>query len=180
MQKRLYENTMSFFELCKQIKRLLNEPTAATLAYDIEKTVFEVMATNGDTALCGDDFDHELLKYIGNEFKESIGSPKLKEIAEKAKIELSSATKTDLSIANSSGPKHLDMELIRAKFESLVDKLIQKTIPPFAENFFGKILSKSVNPDEVVAMGATIQGDVIGGKLDGIVLIDVTQLLFVY
>ncbi|ETO10372.1 chaperone protein DnaK [Reticulomyxa filosa] len=233
--------------------RVLNEPTAAALAYGIGKDsgvadpkkdgivavydlgggtfdisilslsegVFEVMATNGDTALGGEDFDHELLKYIGNEFKKQqqidllqdpLAVQRLKEIAEKAKIELSSATKTDLSApfisADSSGPKHLDMELTRAKFEGLVDKLIQKTIPPceqclkdasinksdiaevilvggmtrmpkvqeVAEKFFGRVPSKSVNPDEVVAMGAAIQGGVIGGKLDGIVLIDVTPL----
>lgn len=235
------------------VKRVLNEPTAAALAYGIGKDsgaadprkdgivavydlgggtfdisilslsegVFEVMATNGDTALGGEDFDHELLKYIGSEFKKQqqidllqdpLAVQRLKEIAEKAKIELSSATKTDLSApfisADSSGPKHLDMELTRSRFESLVDKLIQKTIPPceqclkdasinksdiaevilvggmtrmpkvqeVAEKFFGRVPSKSVNPDEVVAMGAAIQGGVIGGKLDGIVLIDVTPL----
>ncbi|ETO17361.1 heat shock protein 70C, partial [Reticulomyxa filosa] len=187
----------------------------------LNEGVFEVMATNGDTALGGEDFDNELLKYIGNEFKKEnnvdlLHDPlvvqRLKEVAEKAKIELSSAMKTDLSApfitADATGPKHLDMELTRARFESLVDKYIQRTLAPceqclkdagvsksdlaevilvggmtrmpkvqeVAEKFFGRVPSKSVNPDEVVAMGAAIQGGVLGGKLEGVVLIDVTPL----
>ena len=220
------------------VKRVINEPTAAALAYglgseasgsnpkkdgtvavydlgggtfdisilSLSDGVFEVQATNGDTVLGGEDFDHTLLNYIGTEFKKTqqidllkdpLAVQRLKEIAEKAKIELSSSTSTQLSApyitADSSGPKHLEMELTRAKLESLVDKLIQRTLPPCeqcikdadigkseisdvilvggmtrmpkvqetVEKFFGRAPSKSVNPDEVVAMGAAIQGIII-------------------
>jgi len=233
------------------VRRVINEPTAAALAYglgdggsdpkkdgtvavydlgggtfdisilSLSDGVFEVMATNGDTTLGGEDFDHVLLEHICAEFKkdqgidlmgDALAVQRLKEIAEKAKIELSSAQKTDLSApfitADSSGPKHLDMELTRAAFENLVDKLIQRTLPPceralkdadcskstltdvllvggmtrmpkvqqVVEKFFGRAPSKGVNPDEVVAMGAAIQGGVLRGDVDGLVLIDVTPL----
>ena len=234
------------------VKRVINEPTAAALAYGIgnEKSegskkdgtvavydlgggtfdisilslsdgVFEVCATNGDTALGGEDFDHELLNYIASEFKKKEGIDllndplavqRLKDISEKAKIELSSATQTHINApfitADSSGAKHLDQDLTRAKLEQLMDKLINKTIPPSeqclkdadlsksditdvllvggmtrmpkvqqtVQNFFGKAPSKSVNPDEVVAMGAAIQGGVLSGNIGGLVLIDVTPL----
>jgi len=183
--------------------------------------VFEVKATNGDTQLGGEDFDHLLLEHITQEFKKDqqvdlmkdpLAVQRLKDIAEKAKIELSSTNTTNLSApfitADNSGPKHLDMELPRSKLEQLVDKLIQRTLGPceqalkdadlkkteltdvilvggmtrmpkvqsVVEKFFGRQPSKSVNPDEVVAMGAAIQGGVLQGKVGGIVLIDVTPL----
>merc|ERR1712038_1933711 len=183
--------------------------------------VFEVMATNGDTALGGEDFDHTLLDYICKEFKkenqidlmgDKFAVQRLKEIAEQSKIELSSRTESKLSAgfitATATGPKHLDMTLSKGQLENLVNKLIQRTLPPceqclkdadipksditdvilvggmtrmpkvqdVVEKFFNKTPSKSVNPDEVVAMGAAIQGGVLDGKVDGLVLIDVTPL----
>merc|ERR1712154_668276 len=183
--------------------------------------VFEVMATNGDTALGGEDFDHTLLEYICKEFKkeneidlmgDKFAVQRLKEIAEQSKIELSSRTESKLSAgfitATATGPKHLDMTLTKGQLENLVNKLIQRTLPPceqcvkdayilksditdvilvggmtrmpkiqeVVEKFFDKTPSKSVNPDEVVAMGAAIQGGVLDGKVDGLVLIDVTTL----
>jgi len=235
-----------------EVLRVINEPTAAALAYglgadassdpkkdgivavydlgggtfdvsilSLSDGVFEVMATNGDTALGGEDFDHTLLEYICKEFKkeneidlmgDKFAVQRLKEIAEQAKIELSSRTESKLSAgfitATPTGPKHLDMTLTRAQLENLVSKLITRTLAPCeqclkdadvpksditdvilvggmtrmprvqetVEKFFGKTPSKSVNPDEVVAMGAAIQGGVLDGKVDGLVLIDVTPL----
>ena len=231
---------------------MINEPTAAALAYglgddsssdpkkdgivavydlgggtfdvsilSLSDGVFEVMATNGDTALGGEDFDHTLLEYICKEFKkeneidlmgDKFAVQRLKEIAEQAKIELSSRTESKLSAgfitATPTGPKHLDMTMSRGQLENLVNKLIQRTLAPCeqclkdadvpksditdvilvggmtrmpkvqetVEKFFNKTPSKSVNPDEVVAMGAAIQGGVLDGKVDGFVLIDVTPL----
>ena len=232
--------------------RVINEPTAAALAYglgndassdpkkdgivavydlgggtfdisilSLSDGVFEVMATNGDTALGGEDFDHEILEHISKEFKkenqidlmgDKFAVQRLKEVAEISKIELSSRTESKVAAAfitaTPTGPKHLDMVLTRAQLENLVNKLIQRTLPPceqcvkdadvpksditdiilvggmtrmpkvqdVVEKFFNKAPSKSVNPDEVVAMGAAIQGGVLDGKVDGLVLIDVTPL----
>jgi len=235
-----------------EVLRVINEPTAAALAYglgddsssdpkkdgivavydlgggtfdvsilSLSDGVFEVMATNGDTALGGEDFDHVLLEHICKEFKkeneidlmgDKFAVQRLKEIAEQSKIELSSRTESKLSAgfitATPTGPKHLDMTMSRAQLENLVNKLIQRTLAPceqclkdadvpksditdvilvggmtrmpkvqeIVEKFFNKAPSKSVNPDEVVAMGAAIQGGVLDGKVDGLVLIDVTPL----
>ncbi|MBD3315087.1 MAG: molecular chaperone DnaK [Chitinivibrionales bacterium] len=231
-----------------EVKRIVNEPTAASLAYGLEKKssetiavfdlgggtfdisileigegVFEVKATNGDTHLGGDDFDQVLIDYIADEFKKESGIDlrqdrmalqRLKEAAEKAKCELSSAMQTSVNLpfitADASGPKHLDMALTRAKFESLVEHLIDRTVEPCrkaladakvktgdikeiilvggstripavqkrVEEFFGKSANKGVNPDEVVAVGAAIQGAILGGdeSVKDVLLLDVTPL----
>lgn len=229
-----------------EVLRIINEPTAAALAYGLDKKksgtvavydlgggtfdvsileigdgVFEVKSTNGDTALGGENFDEEVMKYLLEEFKKESGVDlskdklalqRLKESAEKAKIELSSAMQTEINLpfitANASGPKHLNIKLSRAKLESLVDGLISKTIKPCEQalkdagvlagditdvilvggmtrmpkisekvkEFFGKEPNKSVNPDEVVALGAAIQGGVLRGDVKDVLLLDVTPL----
>ena len=234
-----------------EVKRIINEPTAAALAYGMDKKrgdskivvydlgggtfdvsiieiaeidgehQFEVLATNGDTFLGGEDFDLRLIDYLSDEFKKDngvdlhndpIALQRLKEAAEKAKIELSSTQATDVNLpyitADASGPKHLNIKLTRAKLESLVDELISRTIGPCkqalkdsglsasdidevilvggqtrmpkvqeeVQNFFGKEPRKDVNPDEAVAMGAAIQGGVLGGDVNDILLLDVTPL----
>ncbi len=228
------------------VKRIINEPTAASLAYGLDKKknekiavydlgggtydvsileigdgVFEVKATNGDTHLGGDDFDLVLIHWLIDEFKKEQGvdlssdrqaMQRLKDAAEKAKIELSSATETEISIpfitADASGPKHLNFKLSRARMEQLFDELLQRTIKPMenaladakltksdinevvmvggmtrmpkvneiVKNFFGKEPHKGVNPDEVVAVGAAIQGGVLGGDVKDVLLLDVTPL----
>lgn len=233
------------------VKRIINEPTAAALAYGMDKSrgdskivvydlgggtfdvsiieiaeidgehQFEVLATNGDTFLGGEDFDTRLIDYLSDEFKKDNGVDlhndplalqRLKEAAEKAKIELSSTQSTDVNLpyitADASGPKHLNIKLTRAKLESLVDDLIARTIEPCkqalkdsglslsdldeiimvggqtrmpkvqaeVQNYFGKEPRKDVNPDEAVAMGAAIQGGVLGGDVTDILLLDVTPL----
>ena len=228
------------------VLRIVNEPTAAALAYGIDKNkngnvavydlgggtfdvsileivdgVFEVKSTNGDTALGGADFDSRVLKFLMNEFKSQSGVDlsndklaiqRLKEAAEKAKIELSSKTSTDINLpyltANTSGPVHFNTTLSRAKLESLVMDLIEKTIKPcemalkdaglsksdisevilvggqtrmpkvaeMVKEFFGKEAHKGVNPDEVVALGAAIQGGVLQGDVKDVLLLDVTPL----
>ena len=180
-----------------------------------------MMATNGDTALGGEDFDHKVLEHIGQTFKKEQGIDllkdplavqRLKELAEKAKMELDSMTTTNITApfitADMSGPKHLDLEISRAKLEALVDPLVNRTVGPceqclkdadisksditdvilvggmtrmpkvqqMVEKFFGKAPSKSVNPDEVVAVGAAIQGGVLKGDLKDLILVDVTPL----
>ncbi len=228
------------------VQRIINEPTAAALAYGLDKKkeekvavfdlgggtydisvlelaegVFEVKSTNGDTHLGGDDFDQRLIDWLVTEFKrdqgidlskDAMALQRLKEAAEKAKMELSSTTQTDINLpfitADQSGPKHLNLSITRAKFEQLVDDLIQRTIPPMqlalkdagldpkaidevilvggstripkiqqiVKDFFGKEPNKSVNPDEVVAIGAAIQGGVLGGEVKDVLLLDVTPL----
>src|SRR5262252_9228080 len=229
-----------------EVLRIINEPTAAALAYGLEKKsgetiavydlgggtfdisileigdgVFEVKSTNGDTFLGGEDFDMRIVDYLANEFKKESGIDlrgdklalqRLKEAAEKAKIELSSTQQTEINLpfitADKSGPKHLTMKLTRAKLESLVDDLIQKTVGPCqnalkdaglkaaeinevvlvggmtrmpkvvetVKNFFGREPHKGVNPDEVVAVGAAIQGGVLKGEVKDVLLLDVTPL----
>lgn len=230
-----------------EIKRIINEPTAASLAYGLDKKetdqtivvydlgggtfdvsilelgdgVFEVKSTSGDTHLGGDDFDQRLIKFLAEEFKKDEGidlrkdpmaMQRLKDAAEKAKIELSSSQKTNVNLpfitATDAGPKHLNIDITRAKFEQLVDDLVKKTIKPcekalkdaglkkgevdqvilvggstripkiqeVVKDFFGKDPSKGVNPDEVVAVGAAIQGGVLTGDVDDVVLLDVTPL----
>ncbi len=229
------------------VKRIVNEPTAAALAYGLDKKdkeitvavydlgggtfdisildlgggVFEVKSTNGDTHLGGDDFDQVLIDYLADEFKKDEGIDlrkdpmalqRLKEAAEKAKIELSSTTETEVNLpyitAVDGVPKHLVRKITRAQFEKMVDSLIQRTIGPVkqalkdagitakdvdeiimvggstripavqaaVEKFFGKKLHKGVNPDEVVAIGAAIQGGILSGDVQDVILLDVTPL----
>jgi len=228
------------------VLRIINEPTAAALAYGLDKKegktiavydlgggtfdisileigdgVFEVKATNGDTFLGGADFDNKVLSHLVDEFKKSSGidlskdplaMQRLKEAAEKAKIELSSATATEINqpyiTADASGPKHMNIKLTRAKLESLVDDLVARTVEPCKKalkdaglkasdidevvlvggmtrmpkvqkavtDFFGREPHKGVNPDEVVAMGAAIQGGVLQGDVHDVLLLDVTPL----
>ncbi len=229
-----------------EVLRIINEPTAASLAYGLERKVeekvavfdlgggtydisilelaegvFEVKATNGDTHLGGDDFDQRVIMWLVEEFKrdqgidlskDAMALQRLKEAAEKAKMELSSRSQTDINLpfitADQSGPKHLNVQLTRAKFEQLVDDLFQRTIPPMekaladaglktseidevilvggstripkvqeiVKEFFGKEPHKGVNPDEVVAIGAAIQGGVLAGEVKDVLLLDVTPL----
>ena len=234
-----------------EVKRIINEPTAAALAYGLEKQQgdrkiavydlgggtfdisiieiadvdgehqFEVLSTNGDTFLGGEDFDRRLIDYLADEFKKDQGMDlrgdplamqRLKEGAEKAKIELSSSSQTEINLpyitADQSGPKHLNLKLSRAKFESLVDDLISRTIDPCktalqdaglsasdiddvllvggqirmpkvqdaVKDFFGQEPRRDVNPDEAVAVGAAIQGGVLGGDVKDVLLLDVTPL----
>jgi molecular chaperone DnaK len=234
------------------VKRIINEPTAAALAFGLDKhgkgdrkiavydlgggtfdvsiieiadvdgeMQFEVLSTNGDTFLGGEDFDQRIIDYIIAEFKKEQGVDlgkdvlalqRLKEAAEKAKIELSNSTQTDINLpyvtADASGPKHLNIKLTRAKLESLVEELIERTIAPCrtaikdagvknsdiddvilvggmtrmpkvqdkVKEFFGKEPRKDVNPDEAVAVGAAIQGQVLGGERKDVLLLDVTPL----
>lgn len=228
------------------VLRIINEPTAAALAYGMDKKasgtiavydlgggtfdisileigdgVFEVKSTNGDTFLGGEDFDQRIVNYLADEFKKESGIDlkndrlalqRLKEAAEKAKIELSSATQTDVNLpfitADATGPKHLNIKLTRAKLESLVDDLIDRTVAPCqkalsdaglkasdisevilvggmtrmpkvqekVKEIFGKEPHKGVNPDEVVAVGASIQGGVLMGDVKDVLLLDVTPL----
>ncbi len=229
-----------------EVKRIINEPTAASLAYGLEKkndekiavfdlgggtfdisileigdNVVEVKSTNGDTHLGGDDFDQAIIRYLADEFKKEenvdlrkdpMALQRLKEAAEKAKIELSSSSETEVNLpfitATESGPKHLNITLSRSKFEQLVDHLIQRTLEPcksalkdaglktteidevilvggstripkvqeVVKEFFGKDPHKGVNPDEVVALGAAIQGAVLSGEAGDILLLDVIPL----
>ncbi|RLA35798.1 MAG: molecular chaperone DnaK [Gammaproteobacteria bacterium] len=234
-----------------EVKRIINEPTAAALAYGMDKKrgdaklavydlgggtfdisiieiaevdgehQFEVLSTNGDTFLGGEDFDLRLIDYISDEFKKEstvdlhndpLALQRLKEAAEKAKIELSSSQQTEINLpyitADASGPKHLNMKLTRAKLEALVEDLIARTIGPcktalkdsglsaseiddiilvggqtrmpkvqeVVKDFFGKEPRKDVNPDEAVAIGASIQGGVLGGEVKDVLLLDVTPL----
>ena len=229
-----------------EVLRIINEPTAASLAYGLDKKqnkkiavydlgggtfdvsilelgdgVFEVKSTNGDTFLGGEDFDNSIVEYLISEFKKDSGIDlksdklalqRLKEAAEKAKIELSAAEQTDINLpfitADKTGPKHINLKMTRAKLEALVEDLIARTIPPCktalkdagisasdidevvmvggmtrmpkvieeVKNFFGKEPNKSVNPDEVVAMGAAIQAGVLQGDVKDVLLLDVTPL----
>jgi molecular chaperone DnaK len=234
-----------------EVKRIINEPTAAALAYGLEKQQgdrkiavydlgggtfdvsiieiadvdgehqFEVLSTNGDTFLGGEDFDRHLIDYLADEFKKDQGMDlrgdplamqRLKEGAEKAKIELSSSSQTEVNLpyitADQSGPKHLNMKLSRAKLEALVDDLINRTIGPCktalkdaglsasdiddvllvggqtrmpkvqetVKDFFGSEPRRDINPDEAVAVGAAIQGGVLGGDVKDVLLLDVTPL----
>ena len=234
-----------------EVKRIINEPTAAALAYGMDKKrgdtkvavydlgggtfdisiieiadidgehQIEVLSTNGDTFLGGEDFDMRLIDYLSDEFKKDSGIDlhndplalqRLKEAAEKAKIELSSAQQTDVNLpyitADASGPKHLNIKITRAKLESLVEELVQRSIAPCktalqdaglsvgeiddvimvggqtrmpmvqaaVKEFFAKEARHDVNPDEAVAMGAAIQGGVLGGEVKDVLLLDVTPL----
>jgi len=234
-----------------EVKRIINEPTAAALAYGMDKGkgdrtiavydlgggtfdisiieiaevegehTFEVLATNGDTFLGGEDFDMRVIEFLVAEFKKDSGIDlhndplalqRLKEAGEKAKVELSSSTQTDVNLpyitADATGPKHLNIKLTRAKLESLVDDLVERTIEPLqmaikdaglnvsdiddvilvggqtrmpkvqevVTDFFGKEPRKDVNPDEAVAMGASIQGAVLAGDVTDVLLLDVTPL----
>ncbi|WP_395673138.1 molecular chaperone DnaK [Inquilinus sp.] len=229
-----------------EVLRIINEPTAAALAYGLDKKasgtiavydlgggtfdisvleigdgVFEVKSTNGDTFLGGEDFDAKIIDYLAEEFKKEQGIDlrkdklalqRLKEAAEKAKIELSSSVQTEVNLpfitADASGPKHLNIKLTRAKLEALVDDLIQRTVEPCraalkdaglkaseidevilvggmtrmpkvietVKQFFGKEPHRGVNPDEVVAVGAAIQGGVLKGEVKDVLLLDVTPL----
>ena len=229
-----------------EVKRIINEPTAAALAYGLDKGedkkilvydlgggtfdvsvleigdgVVEVMSTNGDTHLGGDDVDGVIIDWLVKDFKQSSGvdvsgdsmvMQRLREAAEKAKIELSSTPQTDINLpfltADATGPKHLQASLTRAKFESMIDDIVQKTMLPVnaalkdaglskqdideillvggstripvvkstVESFFGKSSNASVNPDEVVALGAAVQGGVFSGEVNDILLLDVTPL----
>jgi len=229
-----------------EVLRIINEPTAAALAYGLDKKkdemiavydlgggtydisilelgegVFEVKATNGDTHLGGDDFDQRVIDWLVDEFKKDQGIDlskdamalqRLKEAAEKAKMELSSTAQTDINLpfitATQEGPKHLNVTLTRAKFEQLVEDLVQRTLPPMkkaledaglspdkidevilvggstripkiqekVKEFFGKEPHKGVNPDEVVAIGAAVQGGVLAGEVKDVLLLDVTPL----
>jgi molecular chaperone DnaK len=233
------------------VKRIINEPTAAALAYGMDKKrgdvkiavydlgggtfdisiieiadvdgehQFEVLSTNGDTFLGGEDFDKRLIDYLADEFKKDQGidlrgdplaMQRLKEAAEKAKIELSSSQQTDVNLpyitADATGPKHLNLKITRAKLESLVEDLVTRTIEPcklalkdagvsvgdiddvilvggqtrmpkvqtVVQDFFGKEPRRDVNPDEAVAIGAAIQGGVLGGEVKDVLLLDVTPL----
>jgi molecular chaperone DnaK len=229
-----------------EVLRIINEPTAAALAYGLDKKngqkiavydlgggtfdvsileigdgVFEVKSTNGDTFLGGEDFDDEIVNYLIDEFKKDNGIDlrndklalqRLKEAAEKAKIELSSSTQTEINLpfitADKTGPKHVNLKFTRAKLEALVSNLVERTLEPCkvalkdsgfsaaeinevvlvggmtrmpkiietVKNFFGKEPNKSVNPDEVVAMGAAIQAGVLQGDVKDVLLLDVTPL----
>ena len=228
------------------VKRIINEPTAAALAYGLDKkedekiavfdfgggtfdvsilevgeNVVEVLATNGDTHLGGDDLDHRLIEYLASEFKKDTGIDlmndpmavqRLREAAEKAKVELSTAQSTDINLpyitADKTGPKHLVMKLSRSKFEQLVEDLLERALEPCRKamidagvsageidevvlvggstriplvqkkvtELFGKEPNQSVNPDEVVAIGAAIQGGVLSGEVKDVLLLDVTPL----
>jgi molecular chaperone DnaK len=229
------------------IKRIINEPTAAALAYGLDKKdvdqviavydlgggtfdisilelgdgVFEVKSTNGDTHLGGDDFDSHIINWLADEFqkqegldirKDAMAMQRIKDAAEKAKIELSAGSKTTINLpyitADQSGPKHMNIDITRAKFEQLVDDLVKRTLEPckqalkdaglsksqidqvilvggstripkiqeVVKEFFGKEPSKGVNPDEVVAVGAAIQGGVLSGDVKDVILLDVIPL----